>query len=271
MKKEEISLEELKKIQIEILNDFVSFCDKNGLNYWLDNGTLLGAIRHKGYIPWDDDIDVGMLRDDYDKALRLYNESSSRYKLYSYENNKDFLYPCGKVLDTKTVLYEPDERGNKLSVNIDVFVYDICPDDTNTTNKMFKKRMRYLKLQSAKINQNYVGKKFKFLRRFLHFFLNSFFPKGYFINKIVNISRTYINSNYKCVGNFMSYSNVVAPIDIFDSFIDVAFEGKKYKAPIGYDRWLTLFYGDYMKLPPIEKRKSHHTFKAYFLDRSDEK
>ena len=271
MEKKEISLKELKKIQVEILNDFTSFCEKNNLKYWLDSGTLLGAVRHKGYIPWDDDIDVGMLREDYDKALKLYNKNNPRYKLYSYENNKDFLYASAKVLDTQTLLYEPDENGNKLSVNIDVFVFDKCPNNPRIINKLFKKRMLCLVLQSIRINHNFKGKKFKFTRRFLQLFLNLFFPKDYFIKKIVDISKTYSDSDYEYVGNFTSYGDVGGPISIFDSFVDVSFEGKKYKAPIGYKEWLTIFYGDYMKLPPVEERKSHHTFKAYYLDLYDEK
>ena len=114
-----IEQDELKKIQIEILNVVSTFCEKNDIRYWIDCGTLLGAIRHKGYIPWDDDIDIGMLRPDYDRFMQLFNQENERYKFYSIENNTKFLCPHGKVLDTSTILYEPNKKGNKLSVNID--------------------------------------------------------------------------------------------------------------------------------------------------------
>ena len=142
----EILLDELKKTQIEILDVVDTFCRENNINYWLDSGTLLGAIRHGGYIPWDDDIDIGMLRKDYDIFLKKFNEKNERYKVYSIENNKNFPYPFGKVLDTHTILYEPNEQGVKLSVNIDVFIYDNAPNDDKIINKMYKKRDFYNKI-----------------------------------------------------------------------------------------------------------------------------
>ena len=104
----ELSLDELRKIQIEILDVVSKFCDDHEINYWLDGGTLIGAVRHKGYIPWDDDIDLGMLRPDYDKFMRLFNEHNTRYKFHCIENDPKFYVPFGKVLDTETILYEPD-------------------------------------------------------------------------------------------------------------------------------------------------------------------
>ena len=78
----QITLEELKRIQLSILDRVAEFCEKNAINYWLDCGTLLGAVRHKGYIPWDDDIDIGMLRPDYDRFLKTFNEKNDVYKVY---------------------------------------------------------------------------------------------------------------------------------------------------------------------------------------------
>ena len=124
-----IDSKELKKIQLEILDAATSFCEQNGIRYWLDCGTLLGAIRHKGYIPWDDDVDLGMLREDYDRFLTLFNRENSKYKFVCIENSPDFYLAHGKVCDTETLLYEPDENGYKLHVNIDIFVYDNAPND----------------------------------------------------------------------------------------------------------------------------------------------
>ena len=136
----EIDLDELRKLQIDILNDIDNFCKKNKINYWIDCGTLLGAIRHSGYIPWDDDIDIGMLRDDYDKFVKSYNRKGNRYQLNAVEINNDYYYPFGKVFDTKTVLYEPDENGIKTAVFVDVFVYDNAPDDDQKLKKMYDKK-----------------------------------------------------------------------------------------------------------------------------------
>ena len=130
-----ITVEELKKFQLEILGVVADFCEKNNIKYWIDSGTLLGAIRHKGYIPWDDDIDVGMLREDYNKFSKIFNEKNNRYKFVCIENTPDLFVPHGKVCDTTTELYEPDETGHKTSINIDIFVYDNAPDDDKQVKK----------------------------------------------------------------------------------------------------------------------------------------
>ena len=90
------------------------------------------------------------------------------------------------------------------------------------------------------------------------------FPRDYFVKKLVENSRRYISENTKRVGNFSSSTPMACSKDVFYSFIDVEFEGKKYKAPVGYDKWLRAFYGDYMQLPPVEKRVRTHSFTAYW-------
>ena len=264
----EIKLDELKKIQVEILENVNDFCQKNNIKYWLDCGTLLGAVRHKGYIPWDDDIDIGMLREDYDKFMKLFNKNNTRYKFYSIENNEDFYFQFGKVLDMNTLLYEPDETGVKLNVYIDVFVYDNAPFDDKICDKMFKKRDLYRKMRYAKFYPKaYDHTSFK--KRIMRFFLNiylKFVPKNYYVKKLINNSKRYANEDTGGVGNFTSKTKFICDKSIFQDFVDVSFEGKKYPAPVGYDKWLKSFYGDYMKLPPKEKRVSNHVFKAYMKD-----
>ncbi len=261
---------ELKKIQLEILDKVAAFCEKHHINYWLDCGTLLGAVRHKGYIPWDDDIDLGMLRPDYDKFMRLFNEENDVYKAYSVENNPDFLYPFIKVLDTRTVLYEPDEKGVKSSVNIDVFVYDNAPDDDETAKKMYKKGKRYRSLYSTR-DRVYFDKTRPLtclVKKLIYPFL-SVFPKNYFCKKIVENSKRFQNMQTERVGNFTSITEILCDKNIFSSFVLMEFEGKNYRVPQGYDAWLKAFYGDYMKLPPVEKRTPHHEFKAYAPEESE--
>ena len=125
----QLDINELRAIQLEILDYVAKFCDEHEIKYWLDGGNLIGAIRHKGYIPWDDDVDVGMLRADYEKFMLMFNENNTRYRFTCYELNRSFYLPSGKVTDTETVLYEPDEKGIKTAVYVDIFVYDNAPDD----------------------------------------------------------------------------------------------------------------------------------------------
>lgn len=266
-----IQPEELKVLQLGILDAVVSFCEENNIQYWLDSGTLLGAIRHKGYIPWDNDIDLGMLRPDFDRFMRTFNEKNERYKALCYENDKTILNGFIKVMDTTTVLYEPDEKGVKICVNIDVFVYDNAPDDDKKVEKMFRRRDFCNRLNSMRnFYRTKHKKKLIHLCKMVCYPVSLLFPRSYFVKQLVKNSKKYVNAETKRVGNFTAFSPVVCEKSVFDGFIDVEFEGKIYKAPAGYDRWLRAFYGDYMQLPPVEKRVPCHPSKAYFLDGTEE-
>lgn len=255
--------EEVKIYQLGILNTVTDFCEKNKIKYWLDSGTLLGAIRHKGYIPWDDDIDIGMLRPDFDRFMHTFNQEGSRYKFICNELDAACVYPYGKVLDTSTVLYEPDEKGIKSSINIDVFIYDNAPDNTSECKKMYDRRDRYSMLNALQNRMIGTHGIVKDIVKTVGFVVLQLYPKGYFSQKVVSNSKRYAEMSTKAVGNFTSVSRIVCEKDVFSSFIKVPFEGREYNAPVGYDKWLTAFYGDYMQLPPEEKRVSHHMYKAY--------
>lgn len=262
--KRKIDTEELKEIQLQILKHTASFCDSHGINYWIDCGTLLGAVRHKGYIPWDDDIDVGMLRADYDKMIKLFNLENDRYFFACYETKKDFYFPFGKVFDTTTILYEPDENGFKLCVNIDIFVYDNAPSNQKALKRQFDRRDLYRRLFDYQHYSNFANvsliKKIggKAIKTIL-----GVFPQDYFIKKMIENCKKYSSEATDEVGNFSSYSRLHCNKRIFSSFVNLEFENSMFKAPIGYDEWLRSFYSDYMQLPPLEKRVSHHSFVAY--------
>ena len=264
MKMREINKEELKKIQLEILDYVSKYCKDNGINFFLDSGTLLGAVRHKGYIPWDDDIDIGMLREDYDKFIKNFNQTGGRYQFKSIETDKEFYYVHGKVLDTETTLYEPDLNGLKLSINIDVFAYDNAPESDKKVNKMFRKRnfyrnLSHLRTIKSKPRGNIVRRTIISICRFIL----KVFPKNYFILKMLKNAKKYSHKNTEKIGNFMGYARFCCEKSLFDKYIDMEFEGKKYPVPIGYDQWLKACYGDYMKLPPKEQQVTHHSFIAF--------
>lgn len=258
----ELTPQEVKERQLQILNVVHDYCQNNDIKYWLDSGTLLGAVRHKGYIPWDDDIDIGMLRPDYEKFMASFNRDNSRYQFKSYENDKSFLYPFGKVLDTSTMLYEV---GNKLSVNIDVFVFDNVPDDEVDASKLFARRehfrrMHYLRTTALNTSESHgIRKCFSVLTRLLV----RIFPKDYFVKRIVSICKEYANEPTRRVGDLSGFSDMTCNKSAVDSMVDGLFEGRYYKIPKDYDDWLRAFYGNYMQLPPEEERVTHHNYKAY--------
>ena len=264
----EIKLEELKKIQIDILNDIDSFCKKNNIKYWLDYGTLLGAIRHSGYIPWDDDIDIGMMREDYNKFLKEYNKHTNKYQILACENAKDYLFPFAKVIDTNTILYEPDEDGIKIGVYVDIFVHDNASDNDQDNINNYKKRDFYNKLRIAQIFPNMYDKtstKKKILRFFINTYLK-FFPKNYYTKKIINNSQRFNKEKTKKIADFIAPYEAVVDKKLFKDFINVSFEKKKYPVPVGYDEYLKAIYNDYMTLPPKEKRVSNHQYTAYYKE-----
>lgn len=264
----QMTTDEVKAVQIAILSYVADFCDQNGIRYWIDCGTLLGAVRHKGYIPWDDDIDVGMLREDYDRFSALFHDPNGQYRFLCVENTPDFYVPHGKVCDNTTVLYEPDENGFKSTVNIDIFIYDNAPEDDREVERMFdrrdKLRHRFSILYSGSIHR---GSRLKrILKRPRYGLFKVLYGKEPLIPEMVEIAKKYAAATTSRVGNFTDTGRMVCDKRVLKDFTLVEFEGKPFKAPIGYDEWLTAFYGDYMTLPPVEQRVSHHAYKAFFKE-----
>ena len=260
----EISLNELKHRQLAILDAVDVFCRENNINYWLDGGTLLGAIRHGGYIPWDDDIDIGMLRNDYNLFLEKFNRENCKYQIHSVENDKEFPYPFGKVLDTETILYEPNEQGTKLAINIDVFVYDNAPEDDKAINKMYQKRDFYNKIYHFLLYKTRLRNENKInLVKNLAKTACARISPCFICQMIVRNAKKYNDQETGWIGNFLGTTKIKVSTNVFNTFVEVKFEGKKYKAPADWNRWLTCFFKNYMELPPVEKRVSHHLFKAY--------
>lgn len=261
-----IGLEELKQIQLDILLDVADFCEKNGICYFLAAGTLLGAVRHKGYIPWDDDIDISMPRPDYERFKKEYNSPGKRYYFLDSTIDKDYPYTFGKVCDNDTLLIE---NFYKLGVYIDIFQIDGLPDDKgisdNHCNKI-KRHRNYLALKSTK------WRKGRSLYKNL-FLIVSKVPL-LFANYRLLLSRTcrlmakydYGLSSFAANLNFGGPSRRIER-EVFDDIVKVSFENHQLNAPIGYEKWLINLFGDYMTLPPEKDRVSTHVFEAFWKDK----
>lgn len=264
----EINSEELKRIQLELLDYFDSFCKENNLNYWLDYGSLLGAIRHKGYIPWDDDLDIAMLREDYEKAASLFNnQRNQRFIFQTPSNDHNTQYPFGKLIDTTTVLFEYGKNGIQTGVYVDVFVYDNSPDSIKSRNRLFKYRDLFGRIRRLQLPMREGIGRYKQILYLVGSKVMNCFSKG-FINRLIDKNaKRYesIDTNY--VSSFSDpYDSTYFCVNksLFQNFINVEFEGKYYPAPHQYDYWLRVLYGDYMILPPKDKRFPQHSFVAYF-------
>lgn len=264
-----IELEELKKLQLQILDEVVAFCEQHNIKYFLMAGTLLGAIRHQGYIPWDDDIDIGMLREDYEKFIELYRKQEGDYYLYSHVVNRKCSFPFVKVCMKNTLIIEEFlEDTEKYGINIDIFPIDSV--SSANSSKLIKKILFWIRLRNFKIVNlvAYLKKKDKMLivRALLKWSLKIISYDYIFKQININLERER-KSVPKFKGNLIWGYGIKELVDpsIFDELIEVSFEGKTYQAPRRYNEWLTHIYGDYMLLPPIEQRVSNHNVEGYVL------
>ena len=258
----ELQIKEIKDIQNDILKVFASFCEANGISYYLAYGTLIGAIRHQGYIPWDDDIDVIMSRPDYDRFIGSFKDE--RYKVFCPEHDRTCPFTYGKLYDSLTSIKESTSRKYEIGLNIDIFILDGLPSDECKSAKHVKKSSFWINiLEIKKIAFNPQRKFIKNVELFLLKAGTAIFPYTWVRNKIIAINKeySYYESNY-CAD--LCYSGALRlNKSVFGSGASGTFEGREYAIPCGCDTWLREYYGDYMQLPPEEKRITHHSYKAY--------
>ncbi|MCI6693187.1 MAG: LicD family protein [Clostridium sp.] len=262
----ELNIDEIRSIQLEILKKVSEYCDDNNLRYSLAYGTLIGAIRHKGYIPWDDDIDIVMPRPDYERFIKSFNTYATDYKVHVTELNSNFIYTFAKVSYNKSILIEDIEVKYEIGINIDVFPIDGVPSIDNPT---MKKQNFYRNLASFKtIKINSDRNIIKNIVLILGKILLSWLSLKRINLKMIDNSKKYSfeNEEYCCNISTGFTEDKAIPKRYLEDFIDCFFENQKFKASKFYDEWLKSYYGDYMKLPPREKQVSHHRYKAYMKE-----
>ena len=275
----QIGVDELKRIQLEILDVVMKFCDEHDILCFLDGGTLLGAIRHKGFIPWDDDIDLAMLRPDYDKFMKLFNQENSRYQMHCVENDPEHFVHCAKVFDTNTVCYVPNRKiGYKSAVNVEIYVLDNAPDNDKALRKMFMWQYIYLCLHKARYLPAFARPNGNIFRRLaayavrilMHMIPETIIPRGYFARKMMENSRRYVSEKTRRVGSFTGGHMLAMDREKFENYILADYEGRKFKAPSGYDEWLTKLYGDYMTPPSEKDKETLHHYETFVKDENGE-
>ena len=225
-------------VEKDCLDFFVKICEENNLEYILDFGTLLGAARHKGFIPWDDDVDLGMPREDYKKFLKIYDKykNNGRFSLETYKRGAFY-----KLKDNDYYILNEDR--SKSEIDIDIFPLDYY-DDVEKVNFL----NGYLELSK---DRSSAWRKWKtHLKREIHLKIlsNGFFKKRF-------ISKT--KGPYIGRGVETGFKIKLNPVEKFFPLTEIEFEDRKYKAPKDYDNFLTLLYGDYMT-PPENPKPLHH-------------
>lgn len=261
-------VEQYKKQALRILEVFDSFCSANGLRYSIAYGTMLGAIRHKGFIPWDDDVDVMMPRPDYDRFIKLTKKGlANGYKVISLYNCKNYYLKWAKIIDNNTTLIETfNHKDCILGTFIDVFPIDGLDNNIIIADKSYHSVKKILNKASI-VGLNPFSSSISIRNRIKSLFYRLL---GYNMNALLlKADQKSSLVPFDMANSVMDYSTInkyraaFSPF-LFNHLITVQFENINVKCLEKYDAYLLMIYGDYMKLPPIELRVSHHYH--YFID-----
>lgn len=253
---------ELQLTELEIAVEVDRICHKNGIRYSLDGGTLLGAVRHKGFIPWDDDMDIIFTRTEYEKFYQACQRDMDHERFFLQEHRTDSHYRWGyakiRRKGTEFVRLGHEHMRYRTGAVIDLFVLDNVPD-------AFPSRQLYFLVNYAirKTLYSELGKKAEsnVLARLWYTCL-SFVPREACfwmrdaISGVVNKSETELVAHL--LFPYPKSCKYGIPANIFDEYEEMSFEGMMFSVAKGYDKYLTLLYGDYMTLPPENQRVSHN-------------
>ena len=264
-------IKELRSILLSLASEVKKICEENNLRYYLSGGTLLGAVRHKGFIPWDDDIDMHMPRPDYEKFIEIYYKAGGQNVLHAQELNPDYQYSFIKIAAKDTILYEKGAHcGVEMGVYIDIFPIDGLGDKIEDAHKIFRKIDLPIKLlMSYRVNK--IRKHVSFAKNCLVIgasIVASFFGPKKLSKIIAETAKTYDFDKSKLVGSFIDEvgDNRIYEKELYEGQCELEFEGVMFSVPQGYKTILTKFYGDYMKLPPKEKQVFTHGYDAYIKE-----
>lgn len=261
----QISDEKIKEVLFNVLCYVDDFCNTNNINYFLAYGTLLGATRHKGFIPWDDDIDIFMPRKDYDRFIELFDNNASNYKLICHENNKNFYIPFGKVYDINVPLEEIIPNPIKIGLSIDIYPIENIPGTYEEIFDFVRSKYSCLLFWTL-LAKNCIYKKRIFSKNLKLFLVKTttfFISRGFIVGKIIKHFSKFKNmdTDYVFVLSSINTTKDIFPSQLFKEKTMLTFNNRQFPVPKNYDEVLKRLYKDYMNLPPENKRISHHGYK----------
>lgn len=262
------NLKKLHDVEIEILDEFVRICDIYNLDYFLVGGTLLGAVRHNGFIPWDDDIDVAMPRKDYEKFLEIVNKELNEKYMIDNKNTNPKYYLNFTKIRKKNTIFEQDFQVNydgPKGIWIDVFPLD----EANSLNNILtpiQKKINNIIFRTVHYKNGFIlGKKYNVFKKILGKI--TFLKNTTLLNFQDNVLKLQDNKGGNYILNLASsydYKKEIFEKNVYFPATELTFEGKNYRVPNQYKRVLEQVYGDYMQLPPKEKRVTHNPIKLMF-------
>lgn len=265
------NLRKLQLCELAMLQTFANFCDKHQLTYYISGGTFLGAVRHQGFIPWDDDIDVAMPRADYEKFLRLYHEAPEKYKLENFRFSKNYIIYSSRLVDESIKIKSYSTATPQISgAWIDIFPLDGLPNNP-IVRRLHQLRLNYLKLlyKLSCFDQavNIVNRKKSFKERLAvtlgkHINFSKFLNTRKRLEKLDRALKKYSTPKSKVYMNYMGAYNYRSIMNIKEIYSDGAkyrFENSTFTAPKNYHVYLTQIYGDYLTPPPKGSRNQHNS------------
>ena len=260
-------IREIQQMELGIMEYIHEVCQKIGVKYFLAYGSLIGAVRHKGFIPWDDDMDICMLREDYEKLQDyLIANPDERYEVMSYKNNLNYVYPFMKVQDNHTYLLEEDVRiDSNMGIYVDIFPVDGYEDDSVFKDKMTrlikKRQLSCYTFKGITNTKSLLNSLIRYISVIIFYFTNT----NKYIRGIDELAQSRKVGDYELV-DYLIYKDMNKPVwkrDWLNQTITGIFEGKEFMIPKNYHEILTSDYGDYTQLPPVELRLSHHDFQLW--------
>lgn len=266
MELRELNGQEIKERVFGLLKHIDKICTDNDLPYSLCYGTLLGAKRHKGFIPWDDDVDICLLREDYEKLINVLKEEKGIYRLADFSVNSDYYYNFAKIVDTSTFLVEHGNLPiNNYGIYVDIFPLDNSPVNEKDFARLTKKIRKYSILKTVSITRmTQMSGDWK--RKIVTLALApiaKLFGYKFWLLRIDALLKSWEDG--ECVCCFTEnpkYKEILRRSDIFP-LDKIEFNGAMFSCFKESESYLVNRYGDYMQLPPVEKRISHHNYTAY--------
>lgn len=270
--KNELTIEDIHSVTLKLVEKLIQICDDVGVNYYVAYGSLIGVVRHKGFIPWDDDFDVVMLRDDYetfcDYCMR-HQDDMKPYKLFTRKNEENYPYNIARLnnMDYRAV-YE-NVQGYDSGVFIDIYPLDGAGTNAEQVIQQVKKKKSDLfRIALWSIDDHYTKSTYhKWYRSVAKYVVRSHAKirgSRYFLDKMESFKYLYDIKKSRYIAE-MTWDSGLTLYEKkwFETYVYMDFENLKVKVPVGYDEFLKCHYGDYMKLPPAEERIPHHEYKVY--------